>query len=414
MFARATRSNGLCIIRPFPITALRISHWRPGRAVEKSTELHYDGDISGAVNALEEVPVASRGPKFFAYRAGLYLFGGRVDEAKADIETAKRFEPALGLSLLSIVETAQNEKQKALELANEAVAQDSGSAVAWFAMAYARQALFDLKGALESQRKAVALEGQNALNWARLAELHLAFGDLDRAVGAAQNAARLGPDLARTQTVLGFAYLTRFEVVRAVEAFEKAIFLDQGDPLPRLGLGLAIIRQGDLEQGREAIEVAASLDPDDALVRSYLGKAYYEEKRDTLAEEPVRSCEETGSQRPDSLALRRGRKENAKSSCGGPARHPEVHSVERQTGQCTGPGCFWTATWLFAAQASRRRTTTSASSNWRWSKAPNRWQPILATTLLIVSWPTPMRLCLATRSPGTANCCRPSSCNPSA
>ena len=276
-----------------------ISDFHPGDfppparpAVEKSRELHLDGDISGAVKALEEVPVDSRGPRFFAYRAGLYLLAGRVDEAKTDIEAAKRSEPALGLSLLSIVETAQNEQQKALELANEAVAEDSGSAAAWSAMAYARQALFDLKGALEAQRKAVALQGQKALNWARLAELHLAFGDLDLAGGAVQNAVRLDPDVARTQTVLGFAYLTKFEVELAAKAFEKAILLDQGDPMPRLGLGLARIRRGDLEQGREELEIAASLDPDNALVRSYLGKAYYEEKNDKLAAKQYAAAKE--------------------------------------------------------------------------------------------------------------------------
>ena len=277
-----------------PISDFRPADFVPSArpAVEKSRELCLGGDISGAVQALEEVPVDSRGPKFFAYRAGLYLFAGRVDEAKADIENAKRFEPALGLALLSIVETARNEKQKALELANEAVVEDSESAVAWSAMAYARQALFDLKGALKAQNKAVALEGQNALNWARLAELHLAFGDLDRAGGAAQNAARLDPDLARTQTVLGFAYLTKFEVELAAETFQKAILLDQGDPMPRLGLGMAKIRRGELEKGREEIEIAATLDPDNALVRSYLGKAYYEEKNDKLAAKQYAAAKE--------------------------------------------------------------------------------------------------------------------------
>jgi tetratricopeptide (TPR) repeat protein len=54
--------------------------------------------------------------------------------------------------------------------------------------------------------------------------------------------------------------------------------------LPRLGLGLAKIRAGDLVGGRAEIEIAVILDPGNALIRSYMGKAYYEEKRDDLAE----------------------------------------------------------------------------------------------------------------------------------
>lgn len=43
------------------------------------------------------------------------------------------------------------------------------------------------------------------------------------------------------------------------------------------------IREGKLAEGRRQLEIAANLDPGNALVRSYLGKAYYEEKRDSLA-----------------------------------------------------------------------------------------------------------------------------------
>ena len=59
--------------------------------------------------------------------------------------------------------------------------------------------------------------------------------------------------------------------------------MDQADPLARLGLGLAVIRQGDLEKGRQQIELAASLDPNNSMIRSYLGKAYFDEKRDSVA-----------------------------------------------------------------------------------------------------------------------------------
>jgi tetratricopeptide (TPR) repeat protein len=54
--------------------------------------------------------------------------------------------------------------------------------------------------------------------------------------------------------------------------------------LPRFGLGLVQIRKGDLQEGRRQLEIAANLDPGSAMIRSYLGKAYYEERRNNLAE----------------------------------------------------------------------------------------------------------------------------------
>ena len=123
----------------------------------------------------------------------------------------------------------------------------------------------------------------NALAWARLAELQMSAGYLDRAIEAAQRAVELQPDLARTQTVLGFAYLVQIDTGAARTAFSRAVEFDQSDPMPRLGMGLAKIREGHLEAGRIDIEIAASLDPANSLIRSYLGKAYFEERRYSLA-----------------------------------------------------------------------------------------------------------------------------------
>ncbi|MEW6571833.1 MAG: TonB-dependent receptor [Nitrospirota bacterium] len=178
---------------------------------------------------------------------------------------------------------AQNEKEKALDLAKKAVEADTNSAPARIALSYAEQANFNLEEALNNLKEAVKLEPENALAWARLAELQLSFGRLNEALEAAQKAVAIEPNLSRTQTVLGFAYLTKVKTKDSKEAFEKAIALDQADPLPRLGLGLAKIRESDLREGRRDLEVALSLDPNNALVRSYLGKAYFEEKKDNLA-----------------------------------------------------------------------------------------------------------------------------------
>jgi Tfp pilus assembly protein PilF len=208
-----------------------------------------------------------------------------VDDAIADIERAQKLDPknSDALALQSVIAVTQNEKGKALDLGQKAVAADPKSATARIALSYAQQAHFDLKGALSSLEEAVKLAPGNALAWARLAEMRQSFGYLDKSLDAAKEAAALRPDLSRTQTVLGFSYLTRVETKEAQGAFEKAIKLDDADPLPRLGLGLAKIREGHLEEGRREIEIAMSLDPNNSLIRSYLGKAYYEEKRDKLA-----------------------------------------------------------------------------------------------------------------------------------
>jgi len=224
-------------------------------------------------------------PSGWQDRAESLLAVGRVDEASAEIEEALKTSPgnADALSLLAVIAVAQNEREKALDLAKKAVAAAPDSATALVALSYAQQADFDLEGALASLREAVKAEPGNALARARLSEILLSFGFLDEALDEARKAAGQNPDIARTQTVLGFAYLAQIKTKESRDAFERAIILDQADPLPRLGLGLATIRDGDVEAGRKEIEIAASLDPNNSLIRSYLGKAYYEEKRGETA-----------------------------------------------------------------------------------------------------------------------------------
>src|SRR5262245_57100024 len=254
--------------------------------VRQSLEFYLRGDLQRAFDSIANVPENVRDPRFFAYRASLLLAVGRVDEAGADIEQALRLHPndSNALALQTIIAVVQNDNDKALQVAQQAVGTAPDSATAQIALSYAQQARFDLQGARASLEKAVKLDPQNALAWARLAEIQSSFGELKKALKAAQKAVALEPNLARTQTVLGFAYLTQVKTQQAKDAFEKAIVLDQAAPLPRLGLGLAKIREGRLYDGSRDIEVSASLDANNSLIRSYLGKAYYEEKRTGLDE----------------------------------------------------------------------------------------------------------------------------------
>ena len=223
-------------------------------------------------------------PQYLIQRASQQLNVGRVDSANIDITKALSLVPdnVDALALQTILAVVQNDKDKAILLAEKGVRFNPNSSTALIALSYAQQATFDLEGARISLQKAVEIDSQNGLAWARLAELWSASGRLDKSLDAAKAAEKIAPTLSRTQTVLGYTYLTQVKTSKARDAFVKAISLDQADPLPHLGLGLAIIREGDLMAGSREIEIAASLDPNNSLVRSYLGKTYYEQKRSKL------------------------------------------------------------------------------------------------------------------------------------
>ncbi len=241
------------------------------------------------VLSLEGVPEGTDSPKFFTHRASSLLSVGRVEEAKADIEKALNIAPGdgLALSLQAIIAVVQDDKDQALQLALNAVEAAPGLASPRIALSYAHQAHFDLPEALEAIQEAAKLDPESSLVWSRMAELFMSVGELDKALDMARKAEAINPMDSRAQTVLGFAYLTQIKILDAKNTFEKVILLDQSDPLPRLGLGLATIRMGDLDEGRRQIEIAAGLDPNNAMIRSYLGKSFYDEARNTLAEEQL-------------------------------------------------------------------------------------------------------------------------------
>ncbi len=247
---------------------------------------YLQGDYTGALARMPDVPMSLRDASYFNLLAGLQLAVGRVTEAQASLNRASGLAPDNGISLAlsAIIAVTQGERDRALTLAEQAVENAPGSPLPQVALSYARQAVFDIEGALASAVRAAQLGTDDMLAWSRVAELRLSIGYLDKALVAAERSVALNPRLSRTQTVLGFAHLIRNEIQQARQAFEHAIRTDQADPLPRLGQGLAKIRRGELEQGRRDLEIAASLNPGDSLLRSYLGKAYFEEKRGTLAQ----------------------------------------------------------------------------------------------------------------------------------
>jgi Tfp pilus assembly protein PilF len=242
---------------------------------------YQQGDIEKAIAALSQVQQA----RLLIIRASLYLQVGMVEAALGDLSLALKMQPDNGtaLALRSIISTVRNEREAAMEYAEQAVQAEPHTAATHLALSYAQQGSFQLSQALTSARQAVTVETDNALAWSRLAQLHLMLHNMDEAIEAAGRAVALDLTLPVSQTTLGFARLIQLDLAAAREAFNKASMLDQASPLPHLGLGLILIREGDLQAGRNQMEIAANLDPGNALIRSYLGKTYYEEKRNELA-----------------------------------------------------------------------------------------------------------------------------------
>ncbi|MCU7845425.1 MAG: FecR domain-containing protein [Candidatus Thiodiazotropha sp. (ex Monitilora ramsayi)] len=268
--------------------------------LSRSLNAYHQGDLAGAFNALPDEASVSQSPTLLIYRASLSLTVGQVESARKDLVAAIELQPdnSDSLALASIIETAQNNKQAAVELAKQAVENNPKAASGHLALSYAHQAGFQLEEALDTAKQAVTAEADNPLAWSRLAQVHLMFRQTRESSEAAQRAVTLSPDLSLTQSTFGFAQLLRLDLTAALRAFEQAISLDQAAPMPRLGLGLVMIRQGDLEQGRQQLETAASLDPGNALIRSYLGKAYFEEKRAEDAATQFQLAKQFDSQDP--------------------------------------------------------------------------------------------------------------------
>lgn len=264
-----------------PVTLPAID--KPTVDLQQSYEANRQGDIERAFVSLNRVANVDQEPALLVYRASLHLQVGGLAAARRDLAAALKLEPeqADALALMSIISTALNEPQHALELAQRA--EQSGSAASLLALSYARQALFQLPEALEAAEQATQAAPDDPLTWSRVAQIQLMFRRLNKALQAANRAVELAPDQAQPLITQGFAQLIMQNTESAKQSFEQAAAIDQAAPLPRLGLGLVEIRRGNLETGRRQLETAANLDPGNALIRSYLGKAYYAERSGSRA-----------------------------------------------------------------------------------------------------------------------------------
>lgn len=253
------------------------------KVLVKAMAFAENGQISLALESLDELPKTDRDARYFIYRAALLLSVGRANESRTEIAQALSYDRHAGLAyaLLAVIEVIQNQRELALadaELANKF----SRTSAAKIALSYALQANFKLDAARATLVTATTEHPHDPLVWARLAELQLMLGERSEAQASASRANGLLPESARAKIILGFCDLAEFHPDEAAIVFEQAIRLDSADPMAHLGLGLAKISHGDLAEGRRELEGAVALDANNALLRSYLGKAYFTEKRNLI------------------------------------------------------------------------------------------------------------------------------------
>ncbi len=252
------------------------------RLEQEASKLALEGDATGALERIGQIPSGARSESLRTFEASLLLSVGRVDEAAAILKAQSASADPDAQALDAIMQLIVGDRSQAAARA-EAAVRARPTAAALLAQSYVRQSEFKLEEALRSAQRATEVEPDNAIAWARLSELQLSTGDSARARRAAERALELSPSFGRGHTMLGFVLLAQGETGQAQQSFDTAAARLPGDPQPRLGKGLALIRAGKLVEGRRELELAVLLDPGNSLLRSYLGKAYYDEKRDELA-----------------------------------------------------------------------------------------------------------------------------------
>ena len=127
-------------------------------------------------------------------KASQALSAGQVEMATELLNQSIKENPndSDALAMQSIIAIVQNQKDKGLKLAQQAVATNSKNTTAKLALSYAQQAHFKVGEALKTLQSATqntdGTETDNSLVWSRLAEVYLMHGELDKALRAAKKA----------------------------------------------------------------------------------------------------------------------------------------------------------------------------------------------------------------------------------
>ena len=259
-------------------------HYRFGKALSA----YMQGDFAAAYDTLarERKPSAA----MLLLQAVIAVAGGEAKEAQ---ELLNRSEGLLGdeaslkavhSAQKAVIALVQNKSADAQKYAAQAIEDDPSSVTACLVAAYVKQAGGDLGAAKDFLLQASKQDPENAAVLARLAELELAQGNVHGGSSLADEAVSKSPADPYVLTVAGFSHLTTYNTEKAKEYFTKALEQTGVSGEAYLGYGLSLIREGELELGREEIEKAVHADPQRGIYRSYLGKAYFEEERESDAQ----------------------------------------------------------------------------------------------------------------------------------
>ncbi|MGN6552157.1 MAG: TonB-dependent receptor domain-containing protein [Verrucomicrobiota bacterium] len=210
-----------------------------------------------------------------AYRAGLLLSVGRVDETESVLSRLSTADPsgrpqrlATALrQLIAAVKRQPNPETNSLQLTSELLA---GS---YFEQAQGIRET-SLDSALQLARRAATNSPQFGFAWERLAELEFSYGHTRAALEALEKSLALSPRNAQALALKGFLLAANNDTREATEWFNRAIAVDSALGNAWLGRGLCRIRRNDVAGGREDLLIAAALEPQRADLRRYLAKAY--------------------------------------------------------------------------------------------------------------------------------------------
>ena len=196
-----------------------------------------------------------------------------MGDLRVAVETEKN---SLAYGLMANIFLVHNQKDKALEMAREAVRINPWSATAHVDLAWAKQSHFDLPGAMVSARKAIELDRDNIRARVTLSQLLFGADYLAEAEDMIEAVLKVSPDEPLAHTLKGFLHLAKREADQAIQSFRRATMLDSTQASPHLGLGIAYMRKTEVELALEEMFVATLLEPREAMNYTYLGKALYQ------------------------------------------------------------------------------------------------------------------------------------------
>lgn len=239
------------------------------RAMQQGASAMASGDFAGAVAAYSSV---THGLPEFAeghFDLGLALEqDNRLDEARAELETALRLKPELrGANLFSgIVAYKQNRYKDAERFLRRETVLDPSNAKAFMWLGVCRLAQDDAQGAIVPLDKAYALDPKDP-------DILYHRGRAYMLVANASYSAMfdLDHDSMRVHQVLGEAYAQAFRTQEAISEFELAIKMAPHQPGLHEELGDQYWVAGQLDKVEAAYRAELGIDPNAISARFRLG-----------------------------------------------------------------------------------------------------------------------------------------------